>query len=255
MASLNNLRQAITSSQLEAHRDEIEKVALPSARVIPSGALDTVPDRISRLGGHPDAPGEFTWPTYEAEGKTLALAFVAQIDCAKLPRDAVPAEMPVSGILSFFFDTAEQPWGFDGEDDGARVFYTTEDTPLQRTEPPPGTPVHPAIKLEVSSDWTLSEGLICDRDLGEELMEFRDVLRADPKHPVHRLGGYDDAVQNPVLEGFESSMDDPVLLLQLDSDEDADWMFGDIGMVYWVIDRVDLAACRFDRARYTLQCC
>lgn len=38
------------------------------------------------------------------------------------------------------------------------------------------------------------------------------------------------------------------LLLQIDSDDDAGWSWGDVGCLYLFIDRDDLATGRFDRA-------
>ena len=54
---------------------------------------------------------------------------------------------------------------------------------------------------------------------------------------------------------LESGADDWILLLQLDSDDQANLMWGDAGMLYYWIRSEDLAASRFDRTWMTLQCC
>ncbi|WP_439377317.1 DUF1963 domain-containing protein [Amycolatopsis lexingtonensis] len=45
-----------------------------------------------------------------------------------------------------------------------------------------------------------------------------------------------------------------MLLAQIDSDDKTGMIWGDAGMLYWVIRTDDLEAGRFDRARCTLQC-
>ena len=50
------------------------------------------------------------------------------------------------------------------------------------------------------------------------------------------------------------SQDDWTLLLQLDTDDDRGFMWGDVGRLYFFIRKQDLAACRFDRVWLKLQC-
>jgi uncharacterized protein YwqG len=62
--------------------------------------------------------------------------------------------------------------------------------------------------------------------------------------------GYED----PRRAALEPGADEWVLLLQLDSDDRIDMMWGDLGMLYLWIKRGDLAERRFDRVWMTLQC-
>lgn len=62
--------------------------------------------------------------------------------------------------------------------------------------------------------------------------------------------GYND----PRAELLEPGADDWVLLLQLDSDDSADLMWGDMGMLYFWIRQQDLKGHRFDRVWMSLQC-
>lgn len=48
---------------------------------------------------------------------------------------------------------------------------------------------------------------------------------------------------------------DWLLLLQLDSDDEIGWMWGDVGTIYYWIRRQDLAAARFDQVWMIFQCC
>ncbi|MEU9431033.1 DUF1963 domain-containing protein [Streptomyces sp. NPDC048252] len=69
-------------------------------------------------------------------------------------------------------------------------------------------------------------------------------------------------VAQAVLDG-QVSLDDPrlsdeaggwSLLAQFDSEACADMMWGDAGVLYWLIRPRDLAERRFDRAMFTWQC-
>ena len=62
--------------------------------------------------------------------------------------------------------------------------------------------------------------------------------------------GYED----PRAEELRAGASDWILLLQLDSDRDADLMWGDAGYLYYWIRAEDLAAGRFDRVWMSLQC-
>ena len=90
--------------------------------------------------------------------------------------------------------------------------------------------------------------------------------------------GWPDLVQNPmqlecqlassgIYVGGAAGWRDPrvpqltggaaewMLLLQVDTDDEAGWMWGDVGTLYYWIRRPDLAAGRFDRIWMIFQCC
>lgn len=60
--------------------------------------------------------------------------------------------------------------------------------------------------------------------------------------------------KNPRRAELEKSKSDWILLFQLDSDNDAEMMWGDAGTLYFWIRKQDLAAARFDKAWCILQC-
>ena len=102
----------------------------------------------------------------------------------------------------------------------------------------------------------------------------------DPEE--HKLLGYADIIQNEMLtecertsrglycgdpESYRNTPKDVeadiakhaadwVLLLQLSTitKGDFEWMFGDCGMLYFYIRKEDLAAMRFDKASFSVQC-
>jgi uncharacterized protein YwqG len=63
--------------------------------------------------------------------------------------------------------------------------------------------------------------------------------------------GYED----PRRASLEEHADDWILLLQLDSDDVGNFMWGDSGMLYYWIRKQDLCELRFDRVWMALQCC
>ncbi|MFC7484508.1 DUF1963 domain-containing protein [Luedemannella flava] len=72
---------------------------------------------------------------------------------------------------------------------------------------------------------------------------------------LHQVGGYAYPLHFPLEYGLDAGEpDDWVLLAQFDSDGRARMHWGDCGLIYWLIRRQDLAARRFDRAAFTLQC-
>ena len=63
--------------------------------------------------------------------------------------------------------------------------------------------------------------------------------------------GYDD----PRAAQLAGGAADWMLLLQVDTDDEAGWMWGDCGTLYYWIRRPDLLAGRFDRVWMIFQCC
>ena len=75
----------------------------------------------TRFGGKPDVPPDFVWPTYEGESydhvvKDRPLTFLAQFNCAELAQFDKEHLLPDHGLLSFFYETDTQCWGYDPKD-------------------------------------------------------------------------------------------------------------------------------------------
>lgn len=275
----------------------------------------------SRIGGLPDLPVGVAWPRWDARayfqheleeaqsslaridndrgrafwsgrvehyGSEVAsgprpLSFLAQLRCADLTGSGLP--LP-DGLLSFFYDLGEQPWGYDPRHRGAwRVLFTPTDQDLVRRERPDdldpdlSVPIKP---LAAQPTWTFP--LVLERD-GEALwcwddpeMEaaFERLESIDPE-PWHQVGGHPDQIQGdmrrlcalvtqgvylgrppdiPTAELDRMAASDPNwrLLFQFASDDDIDWMWGDLGKVYFWMREQDIAAGAWDRAWLQLQC-
>lgn len=276
---LRAFRDRLQLAGLTRFAPELVALARPGVRLVADGQPSA--GRTSRLGGYPELPPAAGWP--EADG--VPLSFIAQVDLAQVSPFDVEKRLPSAGLLSFFYDAVTQgAWGFSPADSGsAAVLYTPPNVPTRHREPPSGlvesgvfTPLALRPKLEMSlPPW---ESFDVDQ-LGmsrEESFAYSELLEEEDE-VLHRLLGHPDPVQgdmqlecqlvtNGLYCGDSSGYQDPRakdlragssnwrLLLQVDSDEDAGMMWGDVGRLYYWIKDADLAARDWDRAWLILQC-
>ena len=220
------------------------------------------------------------------------MSFIAQLDLSEVARYTQALPLPTSGALVFFYDCEQRAWGFDAEDKGCSLvsYVPGPATTLVRTSPPnriPDTGIFSPCALTFQPDENLPDpwaphfvpGLSEDErsllvDFTEEHDEVYGEAQADPRH---RLGGHADCVQNSMeLEcqlvthglycGNSTGYENPAakelqpgaldwrLLLQIDTDDAADMMWGDVGRIYYWIHNDDLAKRRFERSWLIFQC-
>lgn len=211
------------------------------------------------------------------------MSFLGQVRLDELPAIDPESPLPRTGLLSFFYDCENQPWGFDPKDkSGHRILYCKDATRLQRQVTPE----------EVEDEgWFLECKLV--PELGASLPgnppEFLPEDESDAYYELvvdnasrevsghHQLMGLPAEIQNPMeLEcqlashglycGGPSGYNDPRskeleagaadwrLLLQIDSEDQADMMWGDCGMLYFLMRKQDLADADFSRSWLVLQC-
>ena len=204
----------------EAHATQLRAAMRPAAQLsLKKGACR---NGASKIGGHPDVPSSFTWPTHEE----TPLAFVAQVRLPDVPETvAADLALPSQGLLSFFV-------GVDGE--GAAVLHFAARTRLSRMTPPLDALLEEHC-VGVKEIWTPP-----DLESADELFTgdtnavriyeaaWHDHQRARGDSPLHRVGGYAVPVQDSPEHDGER------LLLQLDSDDAADLMWGDMGRLYFL---------------------
>lgn len=226
----------------------------------------------------------FKCSTYDDDDiKLRPLHFLAQIDCAELAAFDKSGLLPRVGTLLFFYQCESNIWGFDPKDRGcARVIYyegkgEKVDIPEEITE-------FPEIGVNFSEDvsYPLIEELCCligSNDIECESYDAAiDMLGHTGSTRLHKMTGWADTIQNcmepecelisrrfylgngyPALPDreklFRASLDEWVLLLQLDSFSNGDFemMFGDCGRIYFFIRKSDLAARDFDKVWMILQ--
>lgn len=197
-------------------------------------------------------------------------------------------ELPEAGGLYFFYDDDPEEggaWGFDPKDhDAWAVVYCpdiTAVTPLARPVPlAEDAALRQSAPVRFRRLDTVMPKELFDGSLTEEDEEEFHRLREGPFDglPKHQLLGHPDPVQGAEMGvecqlvshglycGDGSGYDDPraktliadasawQLLFQLDTDDDLDLMWGDMGMVYFWIRRDDLARRDFSSVWVISQC-
>jgi hypothetical protein len=212
------------------------------------------------------------------------MSFLVQIDLATVAGLPGADVLPSDGLLSFFCEGAI--WRGDPTDGRDwRVLYIPAGASLERAPIPDAMPddgiftacgltPRPGVSLpDHGEPQKMALGLSWDED--DAYMDVRD--RGAGSIPTeHRLLGWPDIVQNAEMElecqiastGLEwdwANMDriraelapeiaEWRLLLQLASDDAANMMWGDVGVLYFWIREPDLAARDFSRVWMIMQC-
>lgn len=284
-----HLRDLIAEVGLDHHLDSLLKLARPAIRLKTTPvAMDDLPVAASRFGGQPDLPPDFEWPVYDGQPHN----FVAQFNLAEVAPFDAQGLLPDSGLLSFFYDSA-QNWGGASVNDGVWyvLFDTGDPTELIRTPVPPNDwSYYPSacavtltrtVTLPPAGWWGIEAlGLITSSNDGQRYRGLLDSLAAQAKEsgPLHQLFGHPWPIQQPNIDvevqmaahgiflSDEALDRDPQaralkagasewrLLLQVDTDDDANMQWGDDGRLYLWMRHDDLAARAFDQAWGTLQC-
>lgn len=269
---------------LRHKKEEIVKVAVPAIGLIKGSAKEKdVPVGHSKFGGLPDLPVHFSFPLFQER----PLSFLAQVNLNEAKPFDKENKLLKTGMLYFFYDVIEQPWGMDKEDQGCFkvLYYDGNVDGLVRTSYPMITEDYfplPMYKITYEEQVTFSEspvGLDLDDDEMENFYEFREeVLQTSmgsettegTSIPMHYMLGEPFNVQNDVFEEIiyysnEEKVDwdspelgkeskEMVLLFQMDSDDDLEVMWGDSGILYFCIDQHDLHNKQFEQTKFTLQC-
>jgi uncharacterized protein YwqG len=221
---------------------------------------------------------------------------VLQLNLSELAEFRLPFLLPREGMLTFFYDVQEQPWGYDPKDlDGFRVCFFPDTRELgqqmmPRSEhalaeasmafwpadslPTPGSRAGGRLIAELEA--SLGSGPDLD-DLQELSSELFGVHAPGVQKPCHQIGGHSNNIQGdmqleaqlvmhglycgdssgydaPRARELESSCEEWALLLQLDSDDNAGFMWGDAGMLYCWARASDIGRRDFSKTWMALQC-
>lgn len=271
------LIERIRASRLAPYGAILELLMKPTILLRPTAQIEH-PVGASKIGGKPDLPPEWDWPEWQGR----PLAFLAQFRMEEFASVDIENLLPHSGMLYFFYEAEEQPWGIDREDFGSwRVlYYDSSLNSLRRRLPPQTLPeecqfeeilVSPELFYTLPFELDELEQLAPEIQLGEELCdEYREIVYETPPLDTvaawHWMLGYHAAIQDAsnasVLQVFRGmdweeaykQASEMILLLQLDTDDRTGMMWGDAGRLYFWIHRDDLAARRFDEVLMELQC-
>ncbi|MEO8115794.1 MAG: YwqG family protein [Phenylobacterium sp.] len=238
---------------------------------------------VGKLGGRPDLNSRHDWPLWKGEPQS----FLAQLDLAALRRTGGPDWLPERGALFFFYDAEQSTWGFDSADRGSWMVIHDPDGFAAAPRVLPVLPANAAYRERLLGgspersrpDAELMDVRFPDVDTPEyEAYEARLNASAPKDAPWHQVGGYPAAIQTSAMaldcqlasngvylggpEGYASSRrkvleagaKDWQLLLQVDSDDDAGMMWGDVGMLYFWVREEDARRGDFAGVWMVLQC-
>ena len=129
---LNTLVQRLDASPLlRMHKQYFLDLAQPAVAVRLGKSKGAALQ--SRFGGQPMVPSGFDWPEHP-DGHYV---FGGQINCAELPvGHGSPAELPTSGLLSFFYGLDEDDAIFWRDENYLKVFYWPETADLHEIQAP-----------------------------------------------------------------------------------------------------------------------
>jgi uncharacterized protein YwqG len=271
---MESIEEPLLRECLGAKADAVLLHREPSIRLIGAGAVAPA-GRGSRFGGRALLPPGTAWPYRKGH----PLSFLGQIRLG--PDLRVSEDSP--RLLAFFYDLEEEPWGYDpGDADGCRVVAVDPESAVE-VDAPAGAEQFDAYGLAPQACVTipdLSEPVVehlfaSDWSEARAYWEAADAARTEK--PLHRMFGWPDLIQNPMQlecqlasngiyvggpEGYRDPRVDELrdgaadwrLLLQIDSDDDAGWMWGDVGRLYFWIRAADLKAGEFERVWIVQQC-
>lgn len=285
MASVEDLGHALQAANLTELAGHVDALARPALRLVlqPAGAGGGAAGT-SRIGGQPDLPAGTAWP----EKQGAPLAFVGQIRL----EEAAPLDtahlLPSVGLLSFFYDAAQETYGADPADrEGFRVIRFTGDMAgLQRVAFPQALPAEARFQpcvVTFTTELTIAQsppleipGLAWSPEqqkryeaavagvAGEggqagpksQMLGFPNTLQDDMRIEC-QLASHGVAMENaqsdPRTAALTAGAGNWQLLLQVDSEPQAKMQWGDAGILYYWVERDALRAGNFENAWVVLQ--
>lgn len=276
----NQLRTRLIDAGLARVANDLVDSAAESIRIVTQPASeDDIPVGASKFGGKPDMPPDSNWPRW----KDAPLSFLCQINLSSLAGIPIASRLPDSGLLSFFYDAEQSTWGFDPNDRGSWHVALFSQHNLRRHELPESLPDYSRYspcEVAVGEHLTLpgwETPFVRSLNLSDGESDAYFDLLDDEEIAGHHLFGHPQEVQgemqlecqlasngvycgnsegytSPLAAELQSGAADWVLLLQIDSDDNPGWMWGDCGRLYFWITKHDLAEGAFDRVWMILQC-
>ncbi len=236
--------------------DRVTGLARPGLRLV---TADEVGACRSHLGGLPRLDDTTPWPTYF----DTPLDLLAVIDVGELDHCDLPGLPSGTRFLNFFFLTEEPELLWTGDDPTSTWCVVPAGPDAKERVAPRETSVRPTRPVNFVPVLTLPtwENEIVARTLGvaegpyppSPLIErysatnaaWDELMENNLGTVENQIGGWPGSLQAPVFHRAESDSASSRsfsanggpwrLLLQLDSDDDLGWKWGDGGRLYFVI--------------------
>jgi len=248
-------------------KELIESTVKNSVVILPDVRKTSLTE--SKFCGDPYFPNQMTYPKDE-NGEPMKL--LAQINFSELPQ---LNEFPTSGLLQFYISADDDVYGIDFDEPAKqknfKLIYHEQlnETDLiedfsfvtndREIEFPIGKEagmtfdlvVQPVSAFSVDFD-IIEENIPLDQKIEHEnCNDLHELYIEKFVGEGHRIGGYPYFTQADPREKEEH----PILLLQIDSDDSIDCMFGDVGVANFFISREDLLNRNFTNVLYNWDCC
>ncbi|MFJ8531282.1 YwqG family protein [Bacillus sp. NPDC094106] len=246
------IESLIDKYELTHLKQELVNTIFPCIKVTPI-QKDTLAIGCSKMGGVPDVPVSFEYPTY----KENPLHFIAQFNLNDLHDVGMSHNLPKTGMLYFFCYENHFDEDVNQKDVGCVLYYDVSPEQLRRMDE-----IQPKfIQCEISFECTykLPELFIENEDDSDRFLQLLEELIPD-HYDNHQLFGEPFSVQEEVFQEAGDYIGvNPhhmTLLFQIDSDyKNCNMMWGDLGMLYFCIGNDDLKHRRFENTCCILQTC
>ena len=228
---------------------------------------EDIPIKSSKIGGIPYWKHSIPYP--KISGKVAKL--MAQINFEDLKGLSLE-DFPEKGILQFYFPEGDDMWGltFDESPSNIKVIYHEDTTEPSYTSKEikkaslnddDGMPYEQPCSLSFSESselLSLSDEYQSSQQYNFDSLsdELNDYMYDELSNAGSKLGGYAYFTQSdPRAYGEPNKVKDWVLLLQIDTDDEAGIMWGDCGVANWFISREDLKKRDFSKVLFNWDCC
>jgi uncharacterized protein YwqG len=232
---------------------------------------------VSKIGGIPDVAADFVWPKWNDS----SLQFLAQIRLDEVTAIFPAHDLPKTGMIYFFYNRNQETWGFDPKDIGSwKVIYRSAIENLERAQVPSDIPEDLLFKearityREIPSYPSWESSVVSS--LSDKEQDLYNELTS-PEGSIHKLFGFADPIQSsemelecqlashgintgspegyqdPRVKELEAGAKDWKLLMQIDSDDSLNMMWGDVGRLYFWYRKTD-GKIDFDNIWMILQC-
>lgn len=261
--------------ELEKLRGNIEATLRPTIKIATNEEKTTFHQ--SKFSGFPYLPKTEQLPR-DANGEQMKL--LAQINFEELPNGL--ENFPKQGILQFFLAVDDDLMGLDLDHQtmqtNFKVKYYNDILPVDQlvTDFSPDKDTEneyfPVTK-ELSLKYRLEQEAVSVADVAFENEEFfkdvdfEEVIKNEGNEEItlwdiyadtltnegHKMGGYGFFTQTDPRE-YEPYDNHTILLLQIDTDDEAGIMWGDAGVGNFFIKKEDLKKCDFTNVLYNWDC-
>lgn len=242
----------IDKYELTHLKQELINTVFPCVKVVPK-QQEIITIGSSKMGGVPDLPNTFEYPTY----KENPLRFIAQFNLSDLQNVGMDHNLPKTGMLYFFSIENYFEEDVDPTEAGRVLYYNIPVEQLRRADEIQAKCNQCAINFELT--YKLPELFIEDEADSDRFLQLLEELIPD-NYDNHQMFGEPFSVQDEVLYETGQYMGiDPqhmTLLFQIDSDtKNCNMMWGDLGMLYFCIGNEDLKNRHFENTCCVLQTC